>query len=120
MVLGLLLVLLEPCKIVYLPLAGICLLIPRVEIWHKEQYWISVAAVIAVMALAIFLINNVVRLPGFRMVENIIRLEGGAAGYTIQDISQRPYQASPVYVDAGHSSDYYQLPCRAVYLGNLD
>ena len=120
-VLGLLLVLLEPCKIVYLPLAGICLLIPASKFGEKKRYWISVAAVIGVMALAIFLINNVVLSAWIQDTENIISWEGGSAGYTIQDILKEPYQAFLIYYETLVTQlDYYQATMLGGYLGNLD
>ena len=120
-ILGLLLVLLEPCKIVYLPLAGICLLIPASKFGEKKRYWISVAAVIGVMALAIFLINNVVLSAWIQDTENIISWEGGSAGYTIQDILKEPYQAFLIYYETLVTQlDYYQATMLGGYLGNLD
>lgn len=120
-ILGLLLVLLEPCKIVYLPLAGICLLIPAAKFGERKRYWISVAAVVAAMALAIFLINNVVLSAWIQDTDNLISWEGGAAGYTIQDILRQPYQTFLIYCETlATQFDYYQATMLGGFLGNLD
>lgn len=120
-ILGLLLVLLEPCKIVYLPLAGICLLIPASKFGGKKRYWISVAAVIAVMVSAILLINYVVLAAWIQDTDNLISWEGGAAGYTIEDVLRKPYQSAMIYYETMVTQlDYYQATMLGGYLGNLD
>lgn len=120
-ILGLLLVLLEPCKVVYLPLAGICLLIPAAKFGSRRRYWISVASVVAVLVLSVFLLNHVVLSGWMQDGENAISWQGGAAGYTLSDILKRPYRAFLVcYETFATQLDYYQATMLGGYLGNLD
>ena len=120
-VLGLLLVLLEPCKIVYLPLAGICLLIPASKFGDKKRYWISVAAVIAVMGLAIFITNRVVLSAWVQTTDNVISWEGESAGHTIWDLLKTPYETFMIYYRTLETQlGYYMTTMLGGFLGNLD
>lgn len=122
-ILGILLVLLEPCKIVYLPLAGICLLIPASKFGEKKRYWISVAAVIAAMGLAIFVTNHVVLSAWVQNTDNIIswESESASAGYTIQELLKTPYETFLIYYRTLTTQlDYYMTTMLGGFLGNLD
>lgn len=119
-VLAMILVLLEPCKIVYLPIAGICLLIPAAKFPSKKRYWISVAAVIAVMAIAVFLTNHVVLSAWVGNTDNVIVWEG-TPGYTLGDVLKEPYQTFKIYYETLVTQlDYYQTTMLGGFLGNLD
>lgn len=119
-VLAVILVLLEPCKIVYLPLTGICLLIPAAKFGSKKRYWISVVSVICVMALSVFLVNHVVLSVWVTDTENVISWEG-SAGYTFGELITHPYDTFMIYYETLVTQfDYYLTTMLGGYLGYLD
>lgn len=119
-VLGLLLILLEPGKIVYLPLAGICLFIPSAKFQSKKQYWISFISVIAAVLLAVFLVNRLVLTVWATQTENYVGWSE-AAGYTISDVFHKPYDIIMVYYETFVTQlDYYLITMLGGFLGNLD
>lgn len=118
--LGLLLVLLEPGKIVYLPLAGICLLIPAWKFGSSKRYWISAAGVLFFMLLAVFFVNRVVLSVWTTQTESYVGWSE-AAGYTLQDVIHEPYTIFKVYYETLVTQfDYYLSTMLGGYLGNLD
>lgn len=118
--LALLLILLEPGKIVYMPVAGICLLIPASKFKSARHYWLSVAGVISVVVLAVFLVNRVVLSAWATETESYVGWSE-AAGYTLQDVLHQPYQVFLVYYETLVTQfDYYMVTMLGGYLGNLD
>ncbi|MFT4104676.1 MAG: DUF2142 domain-containing protein [Lacrimispora sp.] len=119
-ILGLLLVLLEPGKIVYLPVAGICLLIPASKFSTKKRYWISVITVASVMLLAVFLVNRLVLSVWATETEGYVSWNE-AAGYTLHDVWNCPYEIFQMYYETLVTQlDYYLTTMVGGYLGNLD
>ena len=57
MILGLLLGFLAPCKMIYIPLAGLCFLIPRKKFGSGKSYGLAAAAVAFCMAAGVVWIN---------------------------------------------------------------
>lgn len=120
-VLGLLLVLLEPCKVVYLPLAGICLLIAPSKFGSRRRYWISVISVVSALALAMLLMNSAVLSGWIQDANPTIGWQEGASGYTLSDVIKQPYQTFLVcYETLATQLDYYLNTMLGGYLGNLD
>ncbi|MEY8354055.1 DUF2142 domain-containing protein [Lachnospiraceae bacterium 54-53] len=119
-ILALLLILLEPGKIVYLPVAGICLLIPAAKFKTKKRYWISVFSVIAAVLLAVFLVNRIVLSAWAGSTESYVGWSE-AAGYTLQDVLRQPYDIFLVYYETLVTQfDYYLVTMLGGFLGNLD
>lgn len=119
-ILALLLILLEPGKIVYLPLAGICLFIPSAKFQSKKRYWISFACVLAAMLLAVFLVNHLVLGIWATRKESYIGWSE-AAGYTVSDVINKPYDIVMVYYKTFVTQlDYYLVTMLGGFLGNLD
>ena len=119
-VLALLLILLEPGKIVYLPVAGICLFIPSSKFKSKRNYWISVISVITAVVLAVFLVNRLVLSAWATTTESYVGWSE-AAGYTLQDVWEHPYQIFQVYYETLVTQfDYYLTTMLGGFLGNLD
>jgi uncharacterized membrane protein len=122
--LALILVILEPVKIVYLPMAGICLLIPAAKFPSKKHYWLSVAAVVIVMIAAIYLVNKVVLTAWTTHSDYYLAWDeaaGNTAGYTLQDVFTNPYDTMLVYYETLVTQfDYYQATMLGAFLGNLD
>ena len=118
--LALLLILLEPGKIAYLPVAGISLLIPSAKFQTKKRYWISVASVLTAMVLAVFLVNRIVLSAWATTTESYVGWSE-AAGYTLQDAFQHPYTVFMVYYETIVTQlDYYLVTMLGGFLGNLD
>jgi len=120
LVLTLLLILLEPGKIVYLPAAGICLLIPKSKFKTQKHYWISVFSVLAVMLLAVFLVNRLILSAWAGATESYVGWSE-AAGYNLSDVWQRPFSVFTVFYETLVTQyDYYLVTMLGGFLGNLD
>lgn len=118
--LALLLILLEPGKIVYLPLAGICLFIPSAKFQSKKQYWISFISVIGAVLLSVYLVNRLVLTTWATQTESYVGWSE-AAGYTLSDVWTRPYDIIMVYYETFVTQlDYYLVTMLGGFLGNLD
>lgn len=118
--LALLLILLEPGKIVYLPVAGICLFIPASKFKSKKHYWISVISVIIAVIAAVFLVNRLVLSAWATSTESYVGWSE-AAGYTLKDVWEHPYQIFQVYYETLVTQfDYYLITMLGGFLGNLD
>lgn len=118
--LALLLILLEPGKIVYLPLAGICLFIPSAKFPSKKQYWISFISVIGAVLLSVYLVNRLVLTTWATQTESYVGWSE-AAGYTLSDVWTRPYDIFMVYYETFVTQlDYYLVTMLGGFLGNLD
>lgn len=119
-ILALLLILLEPGKIVYLPVAGICLLIPASKFKTKKRYWLSVICVMAAVVLAVFFVNRIVLSVWAGSTESYVGWSE-AAGYTLQDVLHQPYDIFLVYYETLVTQfDYYLVTMLGGFLGNLD
>ena len=118
--LALLLILLEPGKIVYLPLAGICLFIPSAKFQSKKQYWISFFSVVGAVLLSVFLVNRLVLTTWATQTESYVGWSE-AAGYTLSDVWNRPYDSFLVYYETFVTQlNYYLVTMLGGFLGNLD
>uniref|UniRef100_UPI000ABA67FA DUF2142 domain-containing protein n=1 Tax=Clostridium sp. NkU-1 TaxID=1095009 RepID=UPI000ABA67FA len=118
--LALLLILLEPGKIVYLPVAGICLFIPSSKFKSKKDYWISVIGVITAVIVAVFLVNRLVLSAWATTTESYVGWSE-AAGYTLKDVWEHPYRIFQVYYETLVTQfDYYLTTMLGGFLGNLD
>lgn len=118
--LALFLILLEPGKIVYLPLAGICLFIPSAKFQSKKQYFISFFSVLAAVLLAVFLVNRLVLAAWATQTESYVGWSE-AAGYTLSDVLNRPYDIFMVYYETFVTQlGYYLVTMLGGFLGNLD
>lgn len=119
-ILALLLILLEPGKIVYLPVAGICLFIPASKFKSGKHYWISVISVITAVILAVYLVNHLVLSAWATSTESYVGWSQ-AAGYTLQDVWDHPYHTFQVYYETLVTQyDYYLTTMLGGFLGNLD
>lgn len=118
--------LLAPCKLVYTPLIGLCLLIPREKFGQRRRWLISAAIVLGSVVLVMFLING--RIMGNYVEEgttgNIIGW-AGEEGYTITYFLNDPL-AFPKIIwntftvsDMSFSKDYFHTMFGRV-LGWLD
>jgi uncharacterized membrane protein len=92
LILGILLALLAPCKMVYIPLALLCFLIPPEKFGSKKQFWIGAALVAVMMAGGILLVNLDKILVYVKETEETVDWADAAAGYSISYVMSHPLQ----------------------------
>jgi uncharacterized membrane protein len=92
LILGILLALLAPCKMVYIPLALLCFLIPPEKFGSKKQFWIGAALVAVMMAGGILLVNLDKILVYVKETEETVDWADAAAGYSISYVMAHPLQ----------------------------
>lgn len=94
--LGVLLALLGPCKMVYIPLAALCFLIPREKFGNTRKFAAGALLVAALMLAGILFVNLDKMLVYFQGTEDPVSWAGGAAGYSISVVLKNPLQAVAV------------------------
>lgn len=118
--------LLMPCKVVYVPLAGLCLLIPREKFGTVKHWLISAGIVLGVMVLMV-LLNSSLILGQFLATgsgDQIIS-QAGKACYPISYFLENPIELPKIILNTlttqgmRFSKDYYQSML-GVALGHLD
>lgn len=92
LILGILLALLAPCKMVYIPLALLCFLIPQDKFGSKKRFWIGAALVAVMMAGGILLVNLDKILVYVQETEETVDWADAAAGYSISYVMAHPLQ----------------------------
>jgi uncharacterized membrane protein len=92
LILGILLALLAPCKMVYIPLALLCFLIPQDKFGSKKRFWIGAALVAVMMAGGILLVNLDKILVYVQETEETVDWADAAAGYSISYVMSHPLQ----------------------------
>lgn len=99
MILGLLLGFLAPCKMIYIPLAGLCFLIPRKKFGSGKSYGLAAAAVAFCMAAGVVWINLDKILVYFGGTEEAVEWAGGVQGYSISYVLAHPLDGLFVIVN---------------------
>ena len=95
-ILGVLLALLAPCKMVYIPLAAMCFLIPQEKFGTKKRF-VTAAAIVATCMVAGVLIVNLNKMTSYLgETEGVIDWAGGVAGYSFSHLLQSPLTAVKV------------------------
>lgn len=118
LVLAVLLILLEPGKLVYLPVAGLALMIPADKFRSRKHYWISVISVLLALFTAIYVVNHIV-LSAWATESHVGWND--AAGYTLSDVFGDPYNIFTMYYETlVTQSGYYMTTMLGGFLGNLD
>lgn len=97
LILGILLALLGPCKMVYIPLALLCFLIPAEKFGSKKKFWIGAAVVAALMIAGILAVNLDKIRVYFRETEEAVAWAGESAGYSISWVLAHPVQTIGVF-----------------------
>ena len=92
-VLAVLLALLAPCKMVYIPLAGLCFLIPREKFGTKKRYLQAALFVAACMTASVLLVNLDKILVYFQGTEDPVEWAGDVAGYSFSAVLAQPLEA---------------------------
>lgn len=97
-ILGVLLALLAPCKMVYIPLAAMCFLIPQEKFGSKKKF-LTAAAIVAVCMVVGVLIVNLNKMASYLgETEDVIEWAGGVAGYSFSALLQSPLTAVKIIV----------------------
>lgn len=91
-ILGLLLGFLAPCKMIYIPLAGLCFLIPREKFGDRKRYLLAATAVALCMAAGVLWINLDKIRVYFDGTEEAVGWAGGVQGYSISYVLAHPLQ----------------------------
>lgn len=115
---------LAPCKIVYTPLVGLCLLIPKDKFKDKKTYILGAATVLGVVILSSVLVNGKIIL-GYATVSPedtaMTWYDEGAQGYTLSYLLQNPKQfVGIMYRTATNNAVYYFKMMIGMALGNID
>ena len=95
-VLGVLLALLAPCKMVYIPLAAMCFLIPQEKFGSKKKFMTAAAIVAACMAVGVLIVNLNKMTSYLGETEDVIEWAGGVAGYSFSMLLKSPFTAVKV------------------------
>ena len=98
-VLALLLALLAPCKMVYIPMALLCFLIPREKFGSKKGFLLAAAAVAAAMAAAVLFVNFDKLLSYLEGTGGPVEWAGGASGYSFSLVLSHPVQVIGIFLN---------------------
>lgn len=98
LILGILLALLGPCKMVYIPLALLCFLIPGEKFGSRKRFWIGAAVVAALMIAGILAVNLDKILVYFRQTEEAVAWAEESAGYSVSWVLAHPIRTAGVLV----------------------
>ncbi len=90
--LGILLAALAPCKMVYIPLAAMCFLIPQEKFGSKKKFFIAAGVVAVCMVAGILLINLDKMSSYLAETEGTVGWAGDVAGYSFSYILGNPIQ----------------------------
>ncbi len=95
-ILGVLLALLAPCKMIYIPLAIMCFLIPQEKFGSKKKFMTAAAIVAACMVVGVLIVNLNKMTSYLGETEDVIEWAGGVAGYSFSALLQSPLTAIKV------------------------
>lgn len=95
-ILGLMLALLAPCKMVYIPLAAMCFLISQEKFGSRKKFMTAAAIVAACMVVGVLIVNLNKMTSYLGETEDVIEWAGGAAGYSFRVLLQSPLTAVKV------------------------
>lgn len=111
-----------PCKMVYAPLMGLCLLIPVVRFGNWKRWLISAAAVGLAFAFAMFFVNRQIIASYAVATEADSFVEWAAEpGYTLTLLIHQPQRLVKIfYQTILWQAQQYHLTMIGASLGNLD
>lgn len=92
-ILGVLLALLAPCKMVYIPLAAMCFLIPQKKFGSKKKFVTAAALVAVCMAVGVLIVNLDKMSSYLGETEGLIEWAGGVPGYSFSHMISDPVSA---------------------------
>lgn len=111
-----------PCKMVYAPMMGLCLLIPAVKFGDWKRWLISAVAVGGAFALAMFLVNRQILTSYAVATEADSFVEWASEpGYTLTLLIHQPQRLFQIfYQTVLWQMQQYHLTMIGASLGNLD
>ncbi len=111
---------LGPCKMIYGVLLGLCLLIPVKKFGNGRNWLLSAAAVLAVYAGAMILVNSATIAQYAAETESFVGW-AGESGYTFEWVLHNPVKTLRIFYNTIlEKGDYYHLTMMGNWLGNLD
>lgn len=109
-----------PCKMVYAPMMGLCLLIPVKKFGDWRRWGASAAAVAGSWAAAMFLVNRRTIVTYATVTEQVVPW-AEEAGYSLTYALHNPIRTLQVFYDTLLlQADEYHLTMIGARLGNLD
>ncbi len=110
-----------PCKMIYAPMLGLCLLIPVKKFGGRKKWLASAAAVAAAYGAAMIMVNgSVVMYYAAASAETAVT-SGGESGFSLSLLVHRPgLLISLFYNTLVHQLDEFHLSMIGAWLGNLD
>lgn len=119
--LALLMAVAGPCKMVYAPMLGLCLLIPVKKFGGWARWGISAAVVTAAFAAAMVLINSQTIIQYATVAEDAVVPWSQEAGYSLTLLIHRPVLLlRMLYNTIATMGEQYHLTMIGASLGNLD
>ncbi len=97
-ILGILLALLAPCKMVYIPLAAMCFLIPQSKFGSQKNFITAAIAVAACMLMGVLIVNLDKMTSYLGETEGVIEWAGGVPGYSFSQLLSAPLTAVKIIV----------------------
>lgn len=109
-----------PCKMVYAPMMGLCLLIPVKKFGGWVRWGVSAAAVAGSWAAAMFLVNRQTIVSYATVTEQVVPW-AEEAGYSLAYVLHNPIRTLQVFYDTVLLQlEQYHLTMIGSKLGNLD
>jgi len=109
-----------PCKMVYAPLMGLCLLIPVKKFGGWQRWGISAAAVVGSWAAAMLLVNRQTIVSYATVTEQVVPW-AEEAGYSLTYALHNPIRTLKIFYETVLlQADHYHLTMIGSKLGNLD
>ena len=110
-----------PCKMIYVPMMGLCLLIPVRKFGGWGKWFGSAAAVTAALAAAMVLVNRSVIAGYVSVAAETALTSGGEEGISLTMLLHRPGLLTTMFYNTLlHQTDEYHLTMIGAQLGNLD
>ncbi len=109
-----------PCKMIYAPMMGLCLLIPVKKFGGRWRWLASAAVVGGAWAAAMVLVNADV-VSSYAAVEEAVLPVSGEAGFSLKLLLHRPFLMAQMFYNTFlHQLDEIHLTMIGALLGNLD
>lgn len=120
LILALVMAVAGPCKMVYAPLMGLCLLIPVRKFGGKGKWLLSAVCVAGAWAVAMILVNSQTVASYATETENYISW-AEEAGFTLGMLVHQPVKLIQMFYNTlVWQAEHWHLTAIGAYLGNVD
>lgn len=110
-----------PCKMIYAPMMGLCLLIPAKKFGGWKRWLAAAAVVAAAFTAAMVLVNGAIILRYATVEAGSALTSDGKAGYSLTLLIHQPRLLLQMFYNTVvHQLDEYHLTMVGAMLGNLD